>query len=435
MARPYADVLPAFAAALDRALGCFDAELAGRARRALLEASFPEAEFDETDLAQPALFAFGYAAAAGLTEVGVTASAVVGHSMGEIVAATIAGVLSLSDAASFIAARGQAMRVCEPGAMLGLGCDADHARRLIDEADADLEIASVNGQANCVVSGPVAAIEAFGKSIGDAVWNRRLRTTRAFHSRLIDPALSRLAAALASATVRPPNVPIAMNVSGEIIAAGAEVAPVMLVEQARRPVLFWPAITALADLLPDAVAVEVGPGRGLSAMAESAGLTAMSLGGGKSSATEESILGSLGTLWSIGQSVDVAALCPSGQRLHLPGYVFGGPRWVIRQAGGRPGQDPIGSQSPEPADGEAAGDPRGRVAAIWSDLLGHGDLTGSSDFFDLGGDSLLFTRLARRVNDEFGVKVPLRQMLAERTLGGQQTIVAALVQQVTTPDP
>jgi len=432
MARPYLDSLPGFRDALDRCLDHLDridGQAGARVRGALLDEDFPASEVNETELAQPALFALGYAVAAGLAEAGVRPAAVVGHSAGEIAAATVAGVLDLADAAAFITVRGQAMAACAPGAMLALGCDAERARQMLAGSGTGLEVAAVNGPDSCVVSGRAEDIESFRLGIGDALFTRRLRSTRAFHSRLIDPAIPRLARALSAVVPRPPTVPIGMNVSGEIVPAGADVPAGVFAEQARRPVLFGDAIAAIAGVMPDAVAVEVGPGRALSAMAEAAGLAAVSLGGARGSVRDDAVLASLGTLWTLGQPVAVGRLCGPARRLHLPAYPFAGPRWIAPQITAPVGADaePAPARETVPAEEPAIPDPRTGMRVIWSDLLGYPDLTDGSDFFDLGGDSLLFTRLARRVSNEFRIEVPVRAMLAARTLGKQRAIVEQLV--------
>jgi phthiocerol/phenolphthiocerol synthesis type-I polyketide synthase E len=430
MALPFA-ALPGFDAALDRCLGAFarsasgiDPALASKLRCALLDPQFPAAKLATTELAQPALFAVEYAAATALTELGVTPVALVGHSLGEITAACMAGVLSLSDAARFVAARGQAMQACPPGAMLALGCDEATACEFIAESGAELELASINAPASCVVAGTGEAVEAFRDWLADRVFSKVLRTSHAFHSELIEPAIPILARALSTVDLDSPGIPFASNATGELIPAGALVQPDIFVDQARLPVRFAEAMAAVGTRFPDAVVVEVGPGRALSSMAEDA----VPLSPARTAHPDQELLTALGTLWTLGQPIDPAALCGDGRRIHLPTYPFAGPKWMAPEAVALvpPPDLAPAPQATEPVLEEAP-DASALVANLWAELLGHADLSADSDFFQLGGDSLLITQLARKVHQELGVRVPLRDMLAGRTLGKQTTIVLDLL--------
>jgi phthiocerol/phenolphthiocerol synthesis type-I polyketide synthase E len=117
-------------------------------------------------------------------------------------------------------------------------------------------------------------------------------------------------------------------------------------------------------------------------------------------------------------------LCAGGTPVHLPGYPFEGPRWLAPEVRHRA---PEPEQAPETAAEESEKDAAELLAELWAEVLGHTELTETSDFFELGGDSLLITHLARKVNHEFGIRVPLRDMLVGRTLGRQTDMVRELV--------
>ena len=424
MAVPFASALPGFAAALDRCLGVFDATLAVRLRRAVLDPEFPATELAATELAQPALFAVEYAAATALTALGVAPAALVGHSLGEITAACIAGVLSVTDAARFVTVRGQAMQACPAGAMLALDCDETSALALAADSGLGLELAAINGPENCVVAGTAGVVESFRSWLGDRARATLLRTSRAFHSTLIEPAIPRLVRELAGFTLGRPAVPFAANATGRLIPIGATVGPEAFVEQARLPVRFAAALAAIAERFPGAVVVEVGPGRTLSALAEAGELTAVPLGPGRSARPEEDVLIALGKLWTLGQPVAPVALCCGGGRIHLPGYPFAGPRWMAPEVAAAAA--PVAPAAPPLVGGGP--DPATLLTNLWAELLGPAELTDDSDFFLLGGDSLLITQLARKVHQELGVRIPLRAMLAGRTLGRQTAIVLDLLE-------
>ncbi|WP_329620196.1 acyltransferase domain-containing protein [Streptomyces sp. NBC_01255] len=457
MAVPFAEELPGFSVALDTCLAAFAPEQATTLRRALLDPEFPAAELEATELAQPAIFALEYAAATALTGLGVTPAALIGHSLGEITAACLAGVLELTDAARFVTTRGRAMQGCPTGAMLALGCGAAQAEKLLAEFGGALEQAAVNGPDNVVVAGTADEVEAFRAWLGDRAFSRPLRTSHAFHSALVEPALPELLAALSGVRLGRPTVPIASNVTGRIVPAGAEIAPGAFAEQARRTVRFADALADAAELFPGAVAVEVGPGRALSAPAEAAGLRTVALSSARSGHSGEGPLAALGALWTLGQPLDVAALCGEGRRIRLPGYPFAGPSRIAPEAlagtagraGTRERTEPGAAtfrQEPEttsPADSGQTGqtgqtartgqnaqgtaDAHDAVVRAWTQFLGATALIDDSDFFDVGGDSLLITRVTSRLSEELGIDIPVRSMLVARTLGGQATLIKELL--------
>ncbi|WP_033260686.1 type I polyketide synthase [Amycolatopsis vancoresmycina] len=419
MARPFAEVLPGFAEPLEQCLAAFAPDLATRVRAALFDPGFPATELEATELAQPALFAVEYAAAQALTALGLTPAALLGHSLGELTAACCAGVFALPAAAAFVAARGWAMQACPPGAMVAVACDEAAATQLLAESGCALELAAVNSADSCVLAGTAAAAAQFRAWLGDRVFSKQLRTSHAFHSALVEPALPSLAAALDGVVPGTPAVPFAANATGELVLPGARADADLFVRQARRPVRFAPAAEAIRTRLPGAVFVEVGPGQALSAM-----LDAVPLSPSRTARPAEELLTALGTLWTQGLPLDTAQLCAEGGLVHLPSYAFAGPRWLAPEVDGRqpaPEDVPAEQAAPEPPE------PAALLAALWAELLGEPDLTDESDFFRLGGDSLLITQLARKVKQELGVQVPLRAMLTGRTLGRQAEIVRALL--------
>ncbi|MDX3523625.1 type I polyketide synthase [Streptomyces scabiei] len=436
MAEPFTG-LPGFRPALDRCLAAFAAPLSARIRQAVYDPGFPADELNRPALAQPALFAVGHAAATALMELGVRPAAVCGHSSGEITAATVAGVLGLADAAAFITARGRAMQDCPEGAMLAIGVDVKQALALAEEWGLDLDVAAVNGPDSCVLGGPAGQVDAYLRRVGDTCFVRRLRYSHAGHSRLIEPALPVLTRAMSGIELRPAALPIALNESGRVVAAGTVLPPDTFVTQVRRSVLFGAALDSLAEHLPGALAVEIGPGRPLSPSAEAAGFPVVALDRARDTPASTALAGA-GALWALGEPIAAAGLTGGGRRARLPGYPFSGPRAVAPEAlaptGNSPAvaprqqpQQPAGApgqpmEAPEP-ESPAPVDAAEGVTRIWAELLGRDDFPADADFFAEGGDSLLITRLIRRVNNEFEIRVPVREMLARRTLNGHIAVV------------
>ena len=159
-----------------------------------------------TQMAQPALFVVEYALAQLLIGLGVQPSAMIGHSLGEYVAACVAGVFSLDNALALVAARGAMMQALPPGAMLAV---------LIDEASLDpylddqVSLAAINAPKRCTVSGEETAIAALEKRLTAlGISCRRLATSHAFHSHMMEPALAAFATRVAAIPLRAPSIRI-----------------------------------------------------------------------------------------------------------------------------------------------------------------------------------------------------------------------------------
>lgn len=439
MAMPFAEALPGFSAALADCLDAFEPALARVLERALSDPDFPGHELEQTRLAQPALFAVEYAAATALRGLGVVPAAVVGHSLGEITAACVAGVLELTHAARLVALRARLMQDCAPGAMLALGCGEAETRALIAASGLAVEPAAFNSPEASVVAGAEETVAAFESWLAGRVHARRLRTSRAFHSALIEPAVAPLGEELSRIAVRPPALPWATT-DGRLVLPGEAADPYGFAERARATVRFAAALDALAAHLPGAVVVEAGPGRALSAMAVAADLTAVPLAAGRGRPSGQDVLTALGTLWTIGQPLALDTLCATGEPIRLPGYPCAGPRHIAPEAAAHP-TPAHGGAAAGPVPGEAtdataaveavnaveAVDVPALLARLWHELLGHEELTEEADFFLLGGDSLLVTHLARKLRTELGVRVPMRELLLGRTLGRQTELVRGLV--------
>ncbi|WP_447008063.1 SDR family NAD(P)-dependent oxidoreductase [Saccharothrix isguenensis] len=251
--------VPAFARALDEVFEAFD----GLLDRPLREVVFgSDAEvLERTEFTQPALFAFEVATARVLREWGVRPDFLIGHSVGEIAAAHVAGVFSLRDACVLVAARGRLMQAAPAGgAMLSVTATADEvAESLVD----GVEIAAVNGPASVVVSGDADAVAEVA-----AHWAERgrktsgLKVSHAFHSAHMDGVLDELHRVAAGISYQPPRIPVVSNVSGAVVGPERLCDPAHWVEHVRGRVRFF---DGLADLAGRGVTtfIEVGPGGAL----------------------------------------------------------------------------------------------------------------------------------------------------------------------------
>ncbi len=196
------------------------APLLGLDLRTVLFPNEPQTErmaqlLGETWITQPALFAIEYALAQLWLAWGIRPAALIGHSIGEYVAACLAGVMDLTDALSLVASRGHLMQQAAPGAMLAVMQTAAEVTTLLSD---QLSIAAINGPALCVVSGPLAEIEALEQVLAArAIEYRRLQTSHAFHSAMMDPAAARLRTVAGQIALHPPQIPFVSNVTGDWI--------------------------------------------------------------------------------------------------------------------------------------------------------------------------------------------------------------------------
>ncbi|MFF4568534.1 type I polyketide synthase [Streptomyces sp. NPDC001410] len=216
-------------------------------------------ELDRIDLIQPALFAIGVGLAARWRSLGVHPTAVVGHSMGEVAAAHVAGALSLDDAARIICRRSALLRkVSGQGAMLVVGLSMEDADKAIADCRDRVSVAVSNSPMSTVLSGDPATLNALAESLRDRnVFCRHVSVDVASHSPQMDPLRDELAAELAGLTPRRSTIPILSTVTGELC-DGSGFDTDYWIRNLREPVLFWPAVRSLAEQ-GSGVFVELSP--------------------------------------------------------------------------------------------------------------------------------------------------------------------------------
>ncbi|QIS10425.1 type I polyketide synthase [Nocardia arthritidis] len=260
MGRELYDAYPVYAAAFDAACAELDPHLPNPLREVIFGA---DAELlDRTRYAQPALFALHVALFRLWEHWGVTPEVLAGHSIGEIAAAHVAGVLTLRDAATLVAHRGALMQsLPEGGAMVAVDCaEDDILPRLNGYADR-VGIAAVNGPNSLVLSGESSALAEIVDRL-DGHRSKWLRVSHAFHSPLMDPILDRFRTVVAGLDFRPPTVPIISTVTGTPVDHRTLADPEHWVRHARDTVRFADAVAAIASRKP-AAHLEIGPGSAL----------------------------------------------------------------------------------------------------------------------------------------------------------------------------
>jgi acyl transferase domain-containing protein len=331
---------PVFRDTVDECATVLAAELGEDIRSLLFPAPEAAEEADarlrQTALTQPALFTVEYALLRLWRSWGVQPTAMVGHSIGEYVAATAAGVFALQDALRLVATRGRLMQSMPAGSMLAVRLDATEVAARLSEG---LAVATINGPGACVVAGPTAEVEAFAAKLeADDVGATPLRTSHAFHSAMMDPILDEFAAAVAAAPRRPPELPFLSNVTGDEISAEEATDPAYWARHLRRTVRFGDCVARLAAE-GVTVLVECGPGHQLAGLARSLAprdglppLPSLPGPGDRPGAPrgDLEVLGTaVGRLWTVGVPLDAAAFASRGYRVPLPTYPYERKRhWV-----------------------------------------------------------------------------------------------------------
>ena len=331
MGRELYEQEPVFTAVVDSAAAALQAHLGFDLRDVLYPAQPSEelsARLTKTSVAQPALFVVEYATARLLMSWGIKPEACIGHSVGEFVAACLAGVMSEEDALKLVALRGRLMEQMPAGAMLAVPLPEARVSRLLGEG---LWLAAVNHASLTVVSGDHAHIEQLEKKLQDeGVESQRLHTSHAFHSGMMDGAVAPFVAAVRQVALKAPDIPYISNVSGTWIQASEATDPVYWGRQIREAVRFS---TGVAELLQkaDRVYVEAGPGNTLGTLVrrQATAKTAQSVFSTLRHAREEgsdcaSLLSAVGRLWASGVAVDWDAFYQNEERrrVALPPYPF-----------------------------------------------------------------------------------------------------------------
>ncbi|MCG8584747.1 MAG: amino acid adenylation domain-containing protein, partial [Pirellulales bacterium] len=285
------------------------------------------------DVAQASLFVVQYALARQWVAWGVEPHAVVGHSLGQFVAATLAGVFTLEDVLPLLIERGRLMQSAPAGAMLAVALPEAEVAKLAND---DIEIASVNGPSRCVLTGAVSAIDRLQQRLeAKGAMVQRLETSRAFHSHLMQDVASEFTKVVAATSIEPPSIRLLSNTSGTWMKDSEATDPNAWGSHLRETVRFADNVAAIIDDLPNAVFLEIGPGQTLTGFVSnvSALQSVMPTMPRKIPAAEvgEYQLTLLGEFWTQASEVDLAKYARQcgGRRIHLPTYRFARDRYWL----------------------------------------------------------------------------------------------------------
>ena len=292
-------------------------------------------QLQQTAITQPALFVVEYALARLWMAWGVRPAAVIGHSIGEYVAAAIAGIVSLEDALNLVALRGKLMQQMPTGSMLAVSLSEKQVQSYLGKL---LSLAAVNTPSSCVVSGPTDAIEALQEQLAaQGIACRQLHTSHAFHSHLMQPIWETYRLAVQSVALYSPKIPIISNVTGAWMTEANAIDPTYWSQQLRQTVQFSSGLSQLLHQ-PQAIFLEVGPGPTLGTLAkqhlapDADQQVFASLRHPKVQQSDIAfLLTTLGHLWLAGVSIDWSGFYTYEQRrrLPLPTYPFERQRYWV----------------------------------------------------------------------------------------------------------
>ncbi|MFG3410368.1 SDR family NAD(P)-dependent oxidoreductase, partial [Streptomyces sp. NPDC048142] len=337
---------PVFARALDEVAAHLDAELMRPVKDVLFarEGTSDAALIDRTVFTQAALFAVEVALFRWFEHHGARPDLLLGHSLGEVAAAHIAGVLGLADAAVLVAERGRLMQSApEGGAMAAVEASEDETRALLDARAAGggraeaVDIAAINGPRAVVISGDAAAVDEVTRVCREkGIRTKRLTVSHAFHSAHMEGVLEEFREVLAGLTFRAPRIPIVSNVTGTLATEEQLTSPDYWTRHIRDAVRFHDGVRHLEEAGVTRF-VELGPDGVLTALVQNslvgeAGVLVPALRTGRPEAA--TVMGALALLGLGGAGIDWKAVLPSARRVPLPTYAFQRRRyWLDGPAG------------------------------------------------------------------------------------------------------
>lgn len=402
---------------------------------------------NQTAMTQPILFSVAYALAKFWNSLSVQPQAMMGHSLGEYVAACLAGVFSLEDGLSMVAERGRLIQNLEAGGMLAVSMNATDLKPMLK--DSACELAAINGPQQCVVSGASVAIERFAAYLQTRkISSRRLNATHAFHSVMMEPVLAAYQEYISQFALHTPSLRFISTVSGDWITVTEATSPAYWARHIRETVNFEKGVQTLLSKKAY-VLLELGPDHTLSAMLRhtvtSREQIIPSFGFGTVHQDEhQAILNTVGRLWQTGVDIRWLAMHENEKRrrVSLPAYAFQRQRYWIERVLWDSDQQilknghrahirtknhsmeadmmPQASYYQRPDLKTIYIAPRNemekRLTIVWQSFLGEVNIGIDDNFFELGGDSLLATQVIVRVKEISGIELPIGKLFEFATI-------------------
>ncbi|MBL6991215.1 MAG: amino acid adenylation domain-containing protein [Bacteriovoracaceae bacterium] len=370
---------------------------------------------------QPSIFVIEYSLAQLYLSFGIRPSGLIGHSVGEFAAATISGVMKLEDACMLIAKRGTLMRDLPGGSMLSIrAAQADIQKYLTKK----VQLAAVNGPKLCVVAGADEHIdEAILKLQADGIACKKLHTSHAFHSSMMEPIVDQYTKIVSTVSFKSPSIPILSTLTSDWISSEME-DPSYWGRHVRETVLFNPAIKKIIDR-KKSVLLEIGPRNTLATLtaqearvSKGSLVSVASMEGNPGAAELQAFILSLGKLWSQGIAFKWSDThAAAGSRVPIPTYCFqrksfwisGKNEKVIKKA-----QIKIKRNKGTDVN-QVLNNLTSDLSIILQDASGFSaeELSPDQTFLEMGFDSLLLTQVALELGRKFECKLTFRQLLDE----------------------
>ncbi|WP_329381554.1 acyltransferase domain-containing protein [Streptomyces sp. NBC_01351] len=422
------------------------------------------ADTSDTSVAQPLLFAVEYALATALIDAGVRPRYLFGHSLGEVVAATVAGVFDLRTAAELVVRRSRAMARCTPGAMLAVS-RLEPFGELLDAGV--LVIAATNSPQQFVLSGTHQGIEqAIARAVEAGISHQRLATSHAFHSPLMEDGAREFLAFLKTVDFQEPRIPLVSNITGAILTGYEARNPHYWADHLIRGVDFAGSVRTLREHGVRRF-VEIGSGRSMSnliranAGSESGAVLELAQTLAEPDHEDESFADAVALGWASDPEVRIGEYATAGRMVSLPTYAFDKQaHWVEPTLGfllarqesavvstvpapstGAPATDaPAAAQAPAAAAAAApAAEVQGAgvdaateeirliVGQIFESFLGSSDAADDLGFFELGGNSLMAIQLINKLRETFEFDLSVRDFYENSSVSAATNVITAML--------
>lgn len=390
--------------------------------RKVLFKSTDSALINSTLIAQPSLFATEYALAKTWQMLGVNAKGMIGHSIGEYVAACLADVFMLKDVIKVIACRAKLMQSLPSGQMMMVPLSEQEVQQYLSE---QISLAAVNGPQMCVLAAEEAVIDTLKHSLAESnVQARILHTSHAFHSWMMEPILDEFKQVLDSVEKKPPSEQFISNLTGDWITDSEACSSEYWCQHLRRTVRFADGINKIM-LDTDAVLLEVGPNKVLSTLLarsfQAKNVVCSSRHPQDARNDDCAFMTAVGKLWEAGYDFDWSQLYQGEFRLRIPmpTYHFERKRyWVDSNGKSAAIQNKLtSSTTSEESSTSVSNTPAEKLRDIWQNAFGLSSINDTDHFFELGGDSLLATQLTSVIRQDVKVDLTLSELFATPVFG------------------
>lgn len=380
---------------------------------------------NNTKYTQPAIFSIEYATSVLLKDLGVEPNLLCGHSVGEFVAAHLAGVFNLEDALKLVAERGRLISELSPGIMMSVRCSEEEIKPFLSER---ISLAGVNSAHQVVVAGEEKNISSLSKVLEEKGFIYRvLKTSHAFHSHMMEDALQPFRQMMSKIPLCTPEIPIMSTLTGDWLKEEEAKDVEYWVSHMRDPVRFFQAGTALFDRLENSVFIEAGPGKVLSSLLRQRGniqgKLILDLLPSDSKNKYAAFLKTIGKLWSRGINIKFDQLMDKGRNaLTIPTYAFKKKKlWINpvnrlseiqNQSEVEKIQDAF-SNKLKIRPMERLEHIKTQIFEMLAEAAGIESQSDNESFFEMGIDSLLLTQLVSSIRSKFNTQVTFKQLNSE----------------------